>query len=146
MTETEESAPSQSQPSLRTAPGSPASLAPAPPPFGHAPVAAPAPEAAKAKEERFVLVAATYANQKQAQTLLQKLKKDNFKARIVSSASNGKTQYQVQLGPVTGAKAAEDLAKRLKSQEKINPRIVKMTPKTKTAKPTTNTAARKTAR
>lgn len=136
LTETDEPALSREQPAARPAPGA---MAPAATP-------AAAPEAGKAREERFILVAATYANQKQAQTLVQKLKKDNFKAKIVSQTSNGKTQYQVQLGPVTGTKAAEDLARRLKSQEKITPRIINMTAKTKTTKPKANTAASRTAR
>ncbi len=103
-------------------------------------------EAAKPKEERYLVVAATYADQKQAQALLQKLKKDNFKARITSRTAAGKTQYVVELGPVTGAKAAEDLAKRLKSQEKISPRIVKMTTKTKPTKPAKPTKPSKPAK
>ncbi len=145
LTETEGPAPSQPQPGFRTAPGAPAALAPTATPAA-TPAPAATPEAGKAREERFILVAATYANQKQAQTLVQKLKKDNFKAKIVSHTTNGKTQYQVQLGPVTGTKAAEDLARRLKSQEKITPRIVNMTAKTKTTKPTTNNTAPRTAR
>ena len=93
-------------------------------------------EAAKPKEEHYLLVAGSYADQKPAQALLQKLKKDNFKATLASRTAGGKTQYVVQLGPVTGIKAAEDLARRLKSQEKITPRIVKMTAKPKPTKPT----------
>ncbi len=119
---------------------------PAAPAVAPAPAPTAAPEAAKAKEERFMVVAATSANQKQAQALLQKLKKDNFKAKIVSRTTGGKTQYQVQIGPITGTKAAEDLAQRLKSQEKLTPRIIKMTAKTKPTKPTTNTTARRTPR
>jgi cell division septation protein DedD len=113
------------------------------PPATPAPPAIPAapPEAAKPKEERYLVVAGSYASQKQAQALVKKLKQDNFKARIVSQTAAGKTQYVVQLGPVTGAKAAEDLAKRLKSQEKITPKIVKMTIKTKPAKPAPDTVS-----
>jgi eukaryotic-like serine/threonine-protein kinase len=123
-------------------------LAPGPPPS--APAVHP-PESAKPKEERYTLIAGSYGDQKQAQALLQKLKKDKFKARLVSLSVGGKTQYQVQLGPVTGKKAAENLANRIKSQEKITPRIVKMTTKTKPAKPAkptkstkSNTVARRT--
>lgn len=129
------------------APAAPQEQPPGAPGLGPAPLTAPAPapsaappattEAAKAKEGRYMLVAATYGNQKQAQTLLQRLKKDNFKtAKIVSQTSSGKTLFQVQLGPVTGAQAAEDLAQRLKSQEKLTPRVIKMTTKTN-AKTTT---------
>lgn len=116
-----------------------------------APGAGATPEAAKAREERFMVVAATYGNQKQAKALQQKLKKDHYKAKIVSRTGGGKTLYQVQLGPVTGSQAAEDLAQRLKSQEKLTPRVVKMSskhsakPKSKT-KPATNTSARRPSR
>jgi len=118
------------------------------PPTTLAPPAIPAApsEAAKSKEERYLVVAGSYASQKPAQALLQKLKQDNFKARIVSRTAAGKTQYVVQLGPVTGVKAAEDLAKRLKSQEKITPKIVKMTVKnrqTKPAKPAPDTVSQR---
>lgn len=133
LTESEEPTSTQAQPAARPAPGSAPAVTPA----------APSSETAKAKEERYILVAGAYANQKQAQDLVQKLKKSNFKARITSRTVRGKTQYQVQLGPVTGTKAAESLARRLKSQEKINARIVKMTSKTKPTKPATNTAARR---
>ena len=93
-----------------------------------------------------MLVAATFANQKQAQALQQKLKKDNFKARIVSRTSGGKTLYQVQVGPVTGLKAAEDLAQRLKAQEKITPRVMKMAAKSKPTNLQPPPPARRTAR
>ncbi|MCL4500374.1 MAG: SPOR domain-containing protein [Deltaproteobacteria bacterium] len=111
----------------------PAATKPAPgPAVGPAPGPAARPsEPAKPKGERYLLVAGSYANPKQAQALLQKLKKNNFKATLASRSTGGKTQYLVQLGPVTGTKAAEDLARRLKSQEKITPRIVKMAAKTK---------------
>jgi serine/threonine-protein kinase len=105
--------------------------------------AAGSPETARAKEERFMLVVATYTDQNQAQALLKRLKQDNFKARVVSRTSGGKTQYQVQVGPVTGAKAAENLAQHLKAKEKLTPRLVKMTAKTKTS---TATPAPRTAR
>ncbi len=132
LTETAE--PPQTPPAARPAPGPAATLAPGPPASATSRIAPP--EGAKPKEDRYLLVAGTYANQKLAQALLQKLKKDNFKATLTSRTTGGKTQYLVQLGPVTGTKAAEDLARRLKSQEKITPRIVKMTAKTKPTKPT----------
>ena len=34
------------------------------------------------------------------------------------------------MGPLTGAKAAEDAANRIKTQEKITPKVVKLAPKT----------------
>jgi hypothetical protein len=100
------------------------------------PAPAPTPEAAKPREGRYLLVAATYASQKQAQALQQSLKKGKINAKIVSQSRDGKTLYQVQIGPVTGSQAAEDLAQRVKTQGKITPRIVKMTAKT-TSKSTT---------
>jgi hypothetical protein len=115
LTETAEPAPGQpiGSPASTSAPGA-------------------APEAARPREGRYLLVAATYANQKQAQTLQHRLKKGKFKAKIVSRKHGAKTLYQVQIGPVNGTKAAEDLAQRLKTQEKLTPRIVKMTAKTST--------------
>ncbi len=88
------------------------------------------PVAAKAAEERFMLVAATLGSQNQAQALVQRLGKDHLKARLVTRSRGGQTRYQVQVGPVIGAKAAEDLSRRLQTMEKINPRVIKMTAKT----------------
>lgn len=109
-----------------------------------APAATPTPaaEATKAaKEERYTLVVATYANEKQAQAMLQRLRARNFRAKIVTSKTGGKTLYQVQVGPITGAKAAEDAAAKIKAQEKIAPKMVKMTTKPNaTTKPGNNTA------
>jgi cell division septation protein DedD len=91
-----------------------------------APVAGAAPEA---RQERFMIVAATFANRQQAKALQQRLRQSHTKTKIVSRTGGGKTLYQVQLGPVIGSQAAEDLAQRLKSQEKLTPRVVKMSSK-----------------
>ncbi len=88
------------------------------------------PEAAKANEERYMLVAATLGSRDRARALVQRLGKDHIKARVVTQSRGGQTLYQVQVGPVTGAKAAEDLARRLQTKERITPRIMKMTAKT----------------
>ncbi|MFH1594869.1 MAG: protein kinase [Pseudomonadota bacterium] len=117
------------------APRAPASAAkldvgPAPP---AAATAAP-PEAKAAGQERYLLLVATYAGQKQAQALLTRLKARNYRARILRRTSAGKTLYQVQVGPITGAKAAEDAARNIKEQEKITPKVVKMTASTTTKK------------
>ncbi|MGA8141280.1 MAG: SPOR domain-containing protein, partial [Desulfobaccales bacterium] len=88
------------------------------------------PEAVRANEERYMLVAATLGSRDQARALVQRLGKDHIKARVVSHGRGGRTLYQVQVGPVTGAKAAADLARRLQTQERITPRIMKMTAKT----------------
>ena len=95
---------------------------------GRAPAGNPA--AAKASEERYMLVAATLGSRDQARALVQRLGKDHIKARVVTQSHGGQTLYQVQVGPVTGAKAAEDLARRLQTKERITPRIMKMTAKT----------------
>jgi eukaryotic-like serine/threonine-protein kinase len=97
-------------------------------------VAAGTAEAAKAREERFMLVAATLGSRDQARALVERLGKDHIKARLVSRSHAGQTLYQVQVGPVTGSKAAADLARRLQTEERITPRIMKMTAKTKNDK------------
>jgi cell division septation protein DedD len=140
LTESQEPAAPGEQPAVGLAPAP----APAPVPALRPPAPATVPEGAKDKEGRYMLVAGTFANQKQAQALQQKLIKDKFKAKIVSRTSGGKTQYQVQIGPVTGAKAAEDLSQRLKSKEKITPRVMKMADKTKPTKPATKSTTRRT--
>lgn len=147
LTETETPAATPAPPAAKPTPG---------PAAGTPPAAAPTPVGAKPKEERYMLVIGAYADQKQAQSLVQRLKKDNFKAKLVSQTTAGKTQYQVQVGPITGTKVAEDTARKLKSQEKIAARIVKMTTKTQppkttkpakpTAKPSAETTAKRTAR
>ncbi|MGB7912326.1 MAG: protein kinase [Desulfobaccales bacterium] len=98
------------------------------PSAGRAPAGTPG--AVRVNEERYMLVAATLGSRDQARALVQRLGKDHIKARVVSRSSGGRTLYQVQVGPVTGAKAADDLARRLQTQERITPRIMKMTAKT----------------
>jgi cell division septation protein DedD len=88
------------------------------------------------EEERYLLLAATYGNIKQAEALQQRLRTKKFPALIIKQKTGGKTLYQVRVGPLTGAKAAEDAANRLKSQEKISPKVVKLAPRTSSAKPT----------
>jgi serine/threonine-protein kinase len=79
-----------------------------------------------AKEERYLLVVATYSSQKQAQALVQKLKARNLRAKSVASKGGGKTLYQVQVGPIAGAPAAEETARSIKTQEKITPKVMKV--------------------
>jgi eukaryotic-like serine/threonine-protein kinase len=93
------------------------------------PATAPAarPESTKApKDERYMLVLATFKDQKQAQALQKKLKARGLKARTVSSKSGKKLLYQVQVGPVLGAQAAEQAAASIKAQEKITPKVMKL--------------------
>lgn len=87
-------------------------------------------EAPRAKEERYLLLVSTFANQNQAEALQQRLRAKKIHAVIVKRKTGDKTLYLVQVGPVTGAKAAEDAAGRIKSQEKITPKVVKMAPRT----------------
>jgi cell division protein FtsN len=83
-----------------------------------------------AKEERYILVAATYANKKQAEAMQKRLRAQHLRAVIIARKTKGKTLYQVQVGPIAGAKAAEDAAGRIKAQEKITPKVVKLASKT----------------
>ncbi len=89
----------------------------------------PAPEAKAAAQERYLLLAATYRDSKQAQALTQRLKARKYRVKIVKSTIRGKTLYQVQVGPVTGAQAAQDLADSIKEQEKVTPKVVKLAAK-----------------
>jgi cell division protein FtsN len=76
------------------------------------------------------VVAATYATMKQAEDLQKRLRATHFKTAIVTRKVGDKTRYQVQVGPLTGAKAAEDAANRIKTQEKLTPKVVKLASKT----------------
>jgi len=92
-----------------------------------APVLATPREAAPgAKNERYILVAATYNSMKTAEALQQRLRAKRLHAVIVTRKTSGKTLYQVRVGPIIGAKAAADAAERLKAQEKITPKLVKL--------------------
>jgi len=94
---------------------------------GQIPVPTATGSAARApKEERYLLVVATYGNQKQAQALAQKLKARNLRAKTVVSKTAGKSLYQVQVGPISGAQAAEETARSIKTQEKITPKVMKV--------------------
>jgi cell division protein FtsN len=114
--------------------GAPGGPAPAvrPPAGAAAPPVRPAvPEAAPgSKDQRYLLVVATYSNMKQAEALQQRLRAKNQRAVVKIQKAGDKIQYQVRVGPVTGAKAAEDAASRIKTQEKITPKVVKLAPKT----------------
>ena len=81
------------------------------------------------KEPRYLVVAATYTTMKQAEALQQRLRAKHLRAVVITRKVGGKTQYQVQMGPLTGAKAAEDASNRLK-QEKLTPKVTKLPPKT----------------
>jgi cell division septation protein DedD len=100
-----------------------------PPAAPQPPAAAPAaPAEAKPapREERYLIVAATSAKEEPARSLSQRLKSKNYNAKVIKKTSGAKTVYQVQLGPLTGQKQAEELARRLKTQEKLNARVQKL--------------------
>jgi cell division septation protein DedD len=113
------------------APGGPALAArPAAGP-GSGPVQATATEASPgSKEPRYLVVAATYPTMKQAEALQQRLRAKDQRAVVKIQKAGDKLQYQVRVGPFTGAKAAEDAANRIKTLEKITPKVVKLAPKT----------------
>ena len=109
-----------------TAPGGPAPaarLATAP---AQAPAAATTPGS---KDQRYLLVVATFKTMKQAEALQQRLRAKNQRAVVKIQKTGNKILYQVRVGPLTGAKAAEDAANRIKTQEKITPKVVKLAPK-----------------
>ena len=72
----------------------------------------------------------TYTTMKQAEALEQRLRTKNQKAVVKIQKAGDKMQYQVRVGPFTRAKAAEDAANRIKTLEKITPKVVKLAPKT----------------
>jgi serine/threonine-protein kinase len=132
LKETEESgAPGEPAPAVQPSQG-PAAL-PAPP---LAPTA-PEPEKPKLKEEKYLLIAATFPQLDQARTLARRLKAKKFQASLAKTTIKGKTAYQVRLGPFPEKKAAEETAQRLKKQEQLNPRLVKLKPKPTQAAPPT---------
>ncbi len=88
-----------------------------------------------AKNERYLVVVAAFANMKQAQALQQRLRARNLKAVVITHKTGNKTVYQVQVGPLTGAKAAEEAAARIKTQEKITAKVVKLPSKTANNQP-----------
>ena len=90
---------------------------------------APALATPKAKDQRYLLVVATYSTMKQAEALQQRLRAKHIGAVVKIQKAGDKIRYQVRVGPLTGSKAAEDAAKRIKTQEKITPKVVKLAPK-----------------
>jgi len=118
-------------------PGAPAEPAPAvqpsqvPPALPAPPMsmAAPQPEKPKLKEEKYLLIAATFPQLDQARTLARRLKAKKFPASLAKTTIKGKTAYQVRLGPFPEKKAAQDAAQRLKKQEHLSPHLVKLQPK-----------------
>jgi cell division septation protein DedD len=87
---------------------------------------------APAKEERYLLLVATYGKEDQARSAWRRLKAGNVKARIVKTKSGAKSAYQVLVGPVAGTREqAEELAGRIKNIEGVDPKIRKLEGKAK---------------
>jgi hypothetical protein len=131
LVETEGAAPKTEPAATGGAPATEGVAAPAAP---AAAAPAPVPEA-KVREERYLLLVATYTKEDQARALSRSLRAKNYKAQVVKKTTDGKVKYQVQIGPVTGTKQAEEMARRLKSQEKITPKIQKLAVRTAAQQP-----------
>ena len=93
-------------------------------------LASPGETSRHSQNERFILVVATYKNMKPARQLQRRLRARKLHAIIRVRKTGGKNLYQVRVGPLTGSKAAQDAASQIKSQEKINPKVVKLTART----------------
>jgi serine/threonine-protein kinase len=118
---TEPSSPKEPAPAVK--PGPTTALAtPAAP-------AAPMREKPTLKEERYLVIAASYSQLEQAKALAQRLKGKKYQAQVTKMTVKGKTTYLVRLGPFTEKKKAEETAKRLKTQEHLNPRVAQLQPK-----------------
>jgi cell division septation protein DedD len=91
--------------------------------------AAPQREKPRVKEEKYLLIAATFSQLQQARTLARRLKAKKFHAYLAKVTIKGKPAYQVRLGPFPEKKAAEEASQRLKKQEHLNPRLIKLKPK-----------------
>jgi cell division septation protein DedD len=124
LVETTESAtPVEPTPAGKPGPGPTAALAPP------APLVAPQREKPTLKEERYLVIAATFSQLEQARTLTQRLKGKKYQAQVTKTTVKGKTTYLVRLGPFTDKKKAEEVAKRLKTQEHLTPRLAQLKPK-----------------
>jgi cell division septation protein DedD len=87
------------------------------------PAARPAP-----KEEKYVVLAATYGQLAQAQALARRLQARKLAPRIAKTKTGNKTTYQVRLGPMASKKQAEEVARTLKTKEHLSPQITRVKP------------------
>jgi serine/threonine-protein kinase len=101
------------------APAAPGAVVQAPPPT--------APPAAQ-PEEKYWVQAASYNRLGQAKLLENRLKEKKYAVRLKKDVSDGKTTYVVWVGPVAGRKAAQETAQRLKAEEHLTVRLVKLKP------------------
>jgi cell division septation protein DedD len=105
----------------------------APPAAAPPPAKAPTPPAEArplTREERYLVVAGTFAKEDQARSLNQRLRAKKYNSQVVKKTGGKKTMYQVQLGPLVSNKQAEELARRLKTQEKLTPKVQKVAAQT----------------
>lgn len=113
-----------------TEPAPPSPVVEAPPPS--TPAAPPAP-AVTGKEDRYLLLVATYAQPEPAQALRKRLLAKKVPAQVTKVTSDKqKVYYLVKAGPIRGKKQAEDTAQRLKSEENLahTPKLLKIPGKT----------------
>ncbi len=120
--------------SKRTAPKEPPAVLPEPAP---AAAQAAAPEAAKPKEpsgdaqpqagDHFRVQVASTRNEEAAQQLVDRLRKKGYPASLETiRGADGKVLYKVRLGNYSERAPAEELAKRIRSEEKLGAWIVRI--------------------
>jgi cell division septation protein DedD len=78
--------------------------------------------------ERYLVLVASYYQQKQAQALINRLKAHNIEAAAVRTTPGGKTVYQVRVGPLAGQKEADQVARRIQEHEGITPKVIRVSP------------------
>ena len=100
--------------------GPPAAVTPAPGGAQTPGAVTPAPA-----EDPYFVQAATYKRKEDAQKLAKRLKEKQYTVRLTKSIGEDKTTFVVWVGPVSGKKAAEETARRLKSEENLTVRIAK---------------------
>ncbi len=108
-------------------PATPPAPAPKPAESALAPPASSAPltAAPPAKEERYIVLVASYAKLEQAKALSQKLKARQLPAGVMRTAPGGKPVYQVRLGPYPSRAGAEEAARKLKG-EGFSPKLARL--------------------
>lgn len=84
-----------------------------------------APTKPRAQEERYLVLAASYVKPEPALRLQKRLRARKIRATVVKVSVGGKPGYQVRVGPLTGSKAAEEVAQRLRTEEKLSPKVIK---------------------
>uniref|UniRef100_A0A7C5AL32 SPOR domain-containing protein n=1 Tax=Desulfobacca acetoxidans TaxID=60893 RepID=A0A7C5AL32_9BACT len=116
-----------------TEPTPPAATAEPPSTLSPAPSPAPQSPAVTPKEERYLLLVATYGQMEPAQALKKRLQAKKVPAQIAKVTSDKKkVYYLVKAGPYQGKKQAEEAAQRLKNEEHLahTPKLVKIPAKT----------------